>query len=155
MEEMNPEIIENYDLMLVGLERMTTNQSLTTDMKSLSDEGDRLELESRIANRLNPNVVLSLLWDWSASEPFPLMAAVEVESCGNVPEMCTSYTFSATNFAVFRMVGTQPNLNEPWPEIFDWFKRRGNTFSSTIRRYYGDTNTGDIMIPVSGILRSQ
>ena len=102
---MNPEIIENYELMVVGLERMTTNQSLTTDMKSLSDEGDRLELESRIANRLNPNVVLSLLWGWSASETFPLMAAVEVESCGNVPEMCTSYTFSATNFAVFRMVG--------------------------------------------------
>ena len=49
MEEMNPEIIENYELMVVGLERMTTNQTLTTDMQLLSEEGDRLEIESLIA----------------------------------------------------------------------------------------------------------
>ena len=152
---MNPEIVEHYELMVVGLERMSTNQTLTTDMQLLSDEGDRLELESRIANRLNPNVVLSLLWEWSADKPFPLMVAVEVERCEIVLEMCASYTFSAADLSVFPMVGTQPNLYEPWPEIFEWFKRRGNTFSSTIRRYYGDTNTGDIMIPVSGILRSR
>ncbi len=150
---MNPQIIENYELVVVGLECMTTAQTIASDMQSLSDEADRLGLESRIPNRVDLNVTMALLWDWLPDDRFPLMVAAEVTGCDELPETCLCRRFPPCGYAVFPMGGVRPNLTEPWSEIADWYSARGETFRMTIRRYYDASDTGDILVPLTGNLR--
>lgn len=144
---MNPEIIENYELWVVGIEMPTSATRIAADMQRQNDQADQLDLGTAIRHRVDPDVYLSVLWHWHPDGEFPLMCAAEVASDEDVPRGCVVRRFPACDFAVFPMAGKMPNLVEPWPDIGAWYPNGviGNT--TTIRRYNERTRTGEVLIP--------
>ncbi len=145
---MNPQIIEHYELLVVGIETTTTAATFAADMRSQGELADQLELESKIKHRVDPDAYLVLLWNWSSDGEFPLMTAVEVTSDEGQPGECVVQRLPACDFAVFSMSGLVPDLAEPWPEILAWYPLDLEGLRTTIRRYYQATGNGEILIPM-------
>ena len=118
-------------------------------MEQQGERAERLGLTETICHRTNLNEYLALLWDWSGEDDFPLMSGAEITSVQNQPEICVIRRFPRCDYALIPMQGTMPNLQEPWPEILDWYPQDLNGLTTTIRRYDVLLGTGELLIPLA------
>ena len=107
---MQPHLIRSRELTLVGLETMTTADSLLADVETLNRKADALGLLGSIAHAPDKAVYFQVLWNWQADGPFPLMVALAVEDTADQPAETVTRRFPASDYAVFDMQGRMPNL---------------------------------------------
>lgn len=147
---MEVKIVELPPLKVVGVEIMAAGADAQTEMDAVWEEAGRLELSERITNRVEPDVTLAFISNWSETEPFTFLLAVEVSEPGELSQRCVFREFQSAAYAVFEMPGLMPNVTEPWPDIEAWFKRRGRLWTRPMnfRRFDERTGRGELFMPI-------
>ena len=67
---MEPKIIERENFLVVGLEIQTTAKTLQADIDQVWDKALRLDLDNAIQQRVDKNLSLAFIRNWSDIEPF-------------------------------------------------------------------------------------
>lgn len=151
---MNPEIIKT-ELLVIGLETTSREQSVAADVHAQGDIAHRLNLPARIPDQIDTGTHLIVVWNWHPENDFQAMTAVAVSAVGEPPPGCRAYRFPMCEFAVFPISGQMPNLVEPWAEIRAWYPEGMDVNTTTIRKYYDARRTGEIWIPMEPHLKPE
>jgi predicted transcriptional regulator YdeE len=148
---MEPKIIKKKDFLVVGLEIQTTAKTLQSDIDQVWDKALSLDLDSEIQDRVDKNLSLAFIRNWSEVEPFSYFLGAEVEQIESVPPDCVSQKIAEATYAVFNLVGQGSNVIEPWPEITAWFESSVHEWviPMNFREYDDATQGGRIFVPIS------
>lgn len=148
---MEPEIINKKSFNVVGLEIQTTASTLLADTTGLFDKAGRLDLDNQIQNRVNRNLSLAFIRNWSDTEPFSYFLGAEVTEVEQVPADCVSQNVATATYAVFDLNGSGSNISEPWPEIYAWLESSKEKWvmPMNFREYDESTEGGRIYVPIA------
>ena len=146
---MEPKIIRKKSFHVVGLEMITTARKLEEDSTKIWNEAG--DLEHLIHHRVNKDLTLVFIHNWSEVEPFTYLLCAEVKRTENVPSGCIERIIDDATYAVFDLIGTGSNITEPWPEIFSWFESSEHDWviPMNFREYDETTHGARIYIPIS------
>ena len=144
---MNPRTIYEREFIFTGIESTSDASNIAQDMQAQGDLADKTGLPNRILHEADPGHYYVLVWNWSAESAFQLMTAIAVTSSIDQPKDSVTRTFESSEYAVFPMEGTAPNLVEPWKEIAEWFPFELSGFTTSFRRYNLVAGTGEILVP--------
>lgn len=148
---MNPTIIKKNSFTVVGLEIQTNAKTLAADTARTFDRAGRLDLDNQIHNRVDSNLSLAFIRNWSDTEPFSYFLGAEVSQVENALPECVVQNVGAATYAVFDLIGTGSNVIEPWPEIFEWFESSKEEWviPMNFREYDDATHGGKLYIPIA------
>ena len=117
---MEPKIISKKSFNVVGLEMQTTTKTLQSDAAQIWDKASSLDLDNEVQRRVDQNLSLAIIRNWSETKPVSYFLGAEVEQIENVPPECVSQIVDDATYAVFDLIGKGANITEPWPEIMEW-----------------------------------
>jgi len=148
---MEPKIVRREGFVVVGLEIQTTAETLSADIAGTFAQAMQLDLDHRIHGRVDMNLSLAFIRNWSDTNPFSYFLGAEVTQVENIPPFCISQNVGAATYAVFDLVGSGPNLAEPWPEIYAWFESSNEEWvlPMNFREYNDTTQGGRLFVPIS------
>ena len=145
---LQPKMIDAYEFLLVGLEAETAAATTAADTIELNNRAEALGLVGAIPHAPSRTRYVSLVWDWSDTEPFNVMVALGVTRIEALPEGATARRFPSCDFAVFPMTGHMPSIVEPWEAIADWCPKGKPVNTMMLRRYDEALRTGEVWIPM-------
>ncbi len=149
---MDMKIVTCDSIRVVGLEIFTTQNTNNREAAGLWKRADSLDLEHRIRHRVNPDVHLGIIADWSTDEPYSFVLAAEVSEFTEVPKECISRTYPGGRYLSLALPGRMPNVDEgsAWPLIFEWLEENGERWSGRFNiRFYNDaTQKAEMILPL-------
>lgn len=148
---MEPTIVKKENFLVVGLEIQTTAKTLSADIAQIFAKAVQLDLDNKIQGRVDTNLSLAFIRNWSDTEPFSFFLGAEVTHLNDLPPECTSQKVDAAAYAVFNLIGKGSNLAEPWPEINAWLESSGEEWviPMNFREYNDATQGGRIFVPIA------
>ena len=148
---MEPTIVRKENFIVVGLETQATAKTLSADIAQIFEKAMQLDLDNQICDRVDMNLSLAFIRNWSDTEPFSFFLGAEVTRVKDMPPECKSQSVDAATYAVFDLIGKGSNLVEPWPEINAWLESSGEEWviPMNFREYDDATQGGRIFVPIS------
>lgn len=156
--DMEPVIIQQPELTIVGLEILTTlkdNDEDHTIPKLWEKFCPRM---SEIKNKKNDDESYGICFGDSPSQPFTYVAGIEVEKNETVPEGMVCRILPASRYAVFTHKGPLTNLKETYGHIYGtWFPQSGlelagmfdfEKYDSRFKGMYDPNTEIDIYVPI-------
>lgn len=148
---MEPKIIRKGAFTVVGIDAMVSAKTLQSDIAKIWGAAAELDLDNVIQHRVDMNLSLAFIRNWSDIDPLSYFLGAEVTDLENLPQGCISQSIADSTYAVFDMLGSGSGLTEPWPEIYNWFESSEHEWvvPMNFREYDDATQGGRLFIPIS------
>lgn len=158
---MEPSLITQNEIKLIGLEIRTTNQReadpATAKIPGLWQRFFTEGIEARIPNKANAGVRFGTYTNYESDHTgeYSLIAAAEVSSLADIPEGMTSLVISPAKYLVFPVQGEMPMaLVETWGYIWHYFANDSDyerTYTADFELYHDPNDVAKVDVYIAVI----